>query len=211
MPACRARHGARDSKYKISAVKMPGVNFYRFDSAGTLRRCDRMRYLSPGSSTTFLTDTHCGITANSGFAGSGLATSNQPIASIINIVAQNTTQAAGQYQGTSDQNAGTKLYFPLIKNNHHGRSTTIYIQNSSGSFNDLSISAKVAGNTYNFAVKKVPPYASQIVRPGNLGIPSGNNNFGSMIVNSTEKITGTALEHEINPASTHTAGSQRPF
>ncbi|MBP9708008.1 MAG: hypothetical protein KBD78_10205 [Oligoflexales bacterium] len=177
------------------------VNFFRFDSAGTLRRCDRMRTLSSGSSTTFLTDTHCGIAANSGFAGSALVTANQPIASIVNVVAQNTTKAAGQYQGTSSQNASTRLYFPLIKNNHHGRSTTIYIQNSSGGFNDLNISAKVAGNTYNFAVKKVPPFASQIVLPANLGIPSGNNNFGSMIVNSTEKISGTALEHEITPAT----------
>ena len=98
--------------------------FTAFDLAGQASNCGT-KAIAPGASQTYLTDTDCPVPAT--FIGSAVASADQPIVAIVNVNNRGTGAAAGQYQGTDIAQSATTLYFPLVKNDHSGR-TTIFVR-----------------------------------------------------------------------------------
>jgi hypothetical protein len=104
--------------------------------------------------------------------------------------------AAGQYQGTDGADVATTIVFPLVKNDHNGRTTTFYVQNASNSTNNISAVFAVNGVNYNLSKNNVPANAMVILSPGDAGVPSGTGNVGSLTVTGTQPMAGSSLEHE---------------
>jgi hypothetical protein len=90
----------------------------------------------------------------------------------------------------------TTISFPLVKNDHVGRTTTFYVQNASTSTNNMTATFTVNGTTYNKAFANVPGNAMVVVSPGDAGVPAGTGNVGSLIVTGSQPLAGSSLEHQ---------------
>lgn len=169
-----------------------------YDQTGASFDCSKTGAdsLAPGASITYLTDTDCMVTA--GFLGSAVVSADQPIAAIVNVNNKGTGLAAGQYQGTDGADIATEIVFPLVKNDHNGRTTTFYVQNASSSPNDITATFSVLGVTYTKSYTGVPANAMVIVSPADTTpvMPSGSGNVGSLKVVGTQPIAGSSLEHQ---------------
>jgi hypothetical protein len=132
----------------------------------------------------------------SGFSGSGIVFGNQPLAGIINIHNKGFGRAAGQYNATSVDVVDTTISFPLVKNNHEGRTTTFYIQNASDTENTITATFKMNGEPSPFTTSfpNVKPYARVILQPGDVVTPTSLN-IGSLIITGTQDLAGISLEH----------------
>ena len=164
-----------------------------YDTGGTAYACGTEN-VAPGASVTYLTDVDCPVPA--GFLGSAVVSADQPIAAIVNVNNRGTGSAAGQYQGTDGADVATSISFPLVKNDHNGRTTTFYVQNASNSNNDISAVFSVGGVTYNLNKPGVPANAMVIISPTDAGVPSGFGNVGSLNVTGTQPLAGSSLEHQ---------------
>jgi len=164
-----------------------------YDQSGTSFNCGTESVAS-GASVTYLTDVDCPVPA--GFLGSAVVSADQPIAAIVNVNNRGTGLAAGQYQGTDGADVATTIVFPLVKNDHNGRTTTFYVQNASNSTNNISAVFAVNGVNYNLSKNNVPANAMVILSPGDAGVPSGTGNVGSLTVTGTQPMAGSSLEHE---------------
>jgi hypothetical protein len=168
-----------------------------YDQGGTSFNCGTESVAS-GASVTYLTDVDCPVPA--GFLGSAVVSADQPIAAIVNVNNKGTGLAAGQYQGTDGADVATTIVFPLVKNNHNGRTTTFYVQNASNSANDITATFNVLGNTYTKTYTGVAANAMVIVSPTDTtpAMPSGSGTVGSLTVVGTQPLAGSSLEHETN-------------
>ena len=157
------------------------------------------RSLNPGQSFTYLSDgTECDVMPV-GFHGSGVVRSDLPLAVIVNTANKGFGSAAGQYVGTDVNDASTIIAFPLVKNNHYGRTTTFLVQNTSDNTNDLTAVFKVSGVTYITNLNNVPPKSTVVINPKDAAVPSGNGSVGSLTVTGTQTLAGVSLEHETFP------------
>jgi hypothetical protein len=164
-----------------------------YDPSGTSFNCGT-ETVAAGASVTYLTDVDCPVPA--GFLGSAVVSADQPIAAIVNVNNRGTGLAAGQYQGTDGADVATTIVFPLVKNDHNGRTTTFYVQNASNSTNDMSAVFSVNGVDYPLNKSGVPANAMVIMSPGDAGVPSGPGNVGSLTVTGTQPMAGSSLEHQ---------------
>ena len=155
--------------------------------------------VAPGASATFLTDTDC-TTVAAGFIGAAVVSADQAIAAIVNVNNRDTGAAAGQYQGTDGVDVATTISFPLVKNNHSGRTTTFYVQNASASPNDMTATFTVNGMTYTKLYTNVPSNAMRVFSPSDAGVPAGQGQVGSLEVVGTQPLAGSSLEHETSAA-----------
>jgi hypothetical protein len=128
--------------------------------------------------------------------GSGVFNTSQPSVAIANISNWGTGGAGGQYRGTDVDDASTSLFFPLVKHDHYGRTTTFHIQNASSLSNNIQVVFQVRGKNYERIFSMVNPYASIVVNPGDAGVPAGNHQVGSLTVTGSQKIAGVSTEHE---------------
>jgi hypothetical protein len=179
--------GAADAKVVFTAYDLSGASF----------NCGDKTIVS-GASATYLTDVDCPVPA--GFIGSAVVSADQPIAAIVNVNNRGTGAAAGQYQGTDGADVATTISFPLVKNNHVGRTTTFYVQNASTSPNNISATFTVNGTDYTKAYNNVPGNAMVVVSPTDAGVPSGNGVVGSLTVTGTQPLAGSSLEHQASAA-----------
>ena len=166
-----------------------------YDQGGTNYNCGTEN-VDPGASVTYLTDVDCPVPA--GFLGSAVVSADQPIAAIVNVNNKGTGLAAGQYQGTDGADVATTISFPLVKNDHNGRTTTFYVQNASNSTNDITATFNVNGVTYTKSYTGVAANAMVIVSPTDTtpSMPSGFGNVGSLTVVGTQPLAGSSLEHQ---------------
>lgn len=164
-----------------------------YDQSGTPYDCGT-ESVAPGASVTYLTDSNCPVPA--GFLGSAVVSADQPIAAIVNVNNKGTGLAAGQYQGTDGADVATTIVYPLVKNNHSGRTTTFYVQNASQSPNNISAAFVVNGTTYNYTKNNVPANAMVVISPSDAGVPAGQGNVGSLSVTGTQPLAGSSLEHQ---------------
>jgi len=164
---------------------------------GTAADCGE-KTIQPGASETFLTDSDCAVDA--GFIGSAVASADQAIAAIVNVNNRGTGAAAGQYQGTDGADVANTISFPLVKNNHSGRTTTFYVQNASTSTNNMTATFNVNGTKYTKTFNSVPANAMRIFAPSDAGVPAGQGNVGSLEVVGTQPLAGSSLEHETSAA-----------
>jgi hypothetical protein len=125
-------------------------------------------------------------------SGSGLGDGNSP------------SPAAGQYQGTNDPNdTGTTLNFPLVKNDHWGKSTTIIVQNVGTADATASATFHFPNWTYTYTTPTLKPGRMAAIEPinahsGMVHFPTNDptNSVGSLTVTSSQPLAGIALEHK---------------
>ncbi len=158
------------------------------------------RFLNPGKSFTYLSD---GGECNNipvGFHGSGVVRADQSLAVIVTTANRGFGSAAGQYIGTNVTNVATTITFPLVKNDHAGRTTTFFVQNTSDNPNNLTAEFKLNGNVYPINFNNIPAKAIVIINPNDAdNIPSGLGAVGALTVNGTHPVAGVSLEHETIP------------
>jgi hypothetical protein len=141
----------------------------------------------------------------SGFIGSAVVSSDQPVKAIVNVTNQPSSgvgvtggKAAAQYQGT--EAAATTLYFPLAKNNRFGKTTAFYIQNAGSAVGTATAVFKMDdGGVYTYTTPSIGPNQMVVVLPSNTTPPvptsgTNRNNIGSMSITSAQPMAGTVLE-----------------
>jgi len=168
-----------------------------YEQNGTSHDCGE-KTVAAGASATFLTDADCS-TVSAGFIGSAVLSADQAIAAIVNVNNRGTGAAAGQYQGTDGADVADTISFPLVKNNHSGRTTTFYVQNASTSPNNIEATFNVNG-TYSKTYNNVPANAMVIINPSDAGVPAGQGQVGSLEVKGTQPLAGSSLEHQTTAA-----------
>jgi hypothetical protein len=173
------------------------VVFTAYDEDGKSYDCGE-KTIAPGASETYLTDTDCPVDA--GFIGAAVVSADQAIAAIVNVNNRGTGAAAGQYQGTDGVDVDNTISFPLVKNNHSGRTTTFYVQNASTSPNTMTATFSVNGSTFNKTFSNVPANAMRIFTPSDAGVPAGQGQVGSLEVTGTQPLAGSSLEHQTTAA-----------
>jgi hypothetical protein len=163
--------------------------------------------LAPGASITVLPNGVSGQDFSpslpSGFTGSIVASSDQPIASLVNVTNREAAgfgvtggTAAAIYEGVNSTQANTEIRFPLVKYNHFGKTTTFYLQNAGSNAATISVVISKGGVDYNYSTPSaVNPGQMVAIDPGLAGVPAGNGT-GSLIATSAEPIAGVMLEHE---------------
>jgi hypothetical protein len=169
------------------------------------------------SATTFSTDHNIpaggaltllpsALGVNSAFIGSGVVSSDQELRAIVNVTNRATAGlgvagglAAGQYQGTNQ--GSTTLSFPLVKNNHFGKTTSFYIQNAGASAATATAVFVLPSGVYTYTTpsigvgKMVTFSAADARNAGNAAPPSGNGVVGSLSVTSGQAMAGVVLEY----------------
>lgn len=182
-----------------------------YDQAGSEYDCGAQA-LDPGESYTYLPEFDC-TTMPSGFQGSAVVSGDQPLAAVVNVNNKGVGAAAGQYVGTASGTVDSTIVFPLIKNNHSGRTTTFYIQNTTSGVINISAEFVVNGIAYPKAYNNIPAYAMVIINPTDAGVPSGTGNLGSLTVSTSAPglLAGVSLEHETAPPVANNMQASRAF
>lgn len=160
--------------------------------------------ITSGSSVTVIPSNFSSMP--SGFIGSAVVSSDQPIKAVTNVtniyngtfgVPGGTAQAL--YQGT--ESASTALYFPLVKHNRFGNSTVYYIQNAGTTAATATAVFKMdTGGTYTATTPLIEPNKMVVINPIDASVPStggtgGRDNVGSLTVTSAQPLAGTVLEY----------------
>jgi hypothetical protein len=164
--------------------------------------------LTVGSAFTFTPNNFAGMP--SGFIGSAVVSSDQPIKAIVAVtnflagsLGVSGGKAVAQYQGT--ENAATALYFPLVKNNRAGNSTAFYVQNAGTAAASVTAVFKMdtgtPTNVYTVTIPSVDPNKMVLINPGDAGVPSapgtgGRDNVGGLTVTSAQPLAGSVLEYK---------------
>ena len=169
------------------------IRLYLYTPDGSPIDCGA-RTAAPFASVNYLTDVHCG--ALPGFGGSAVVESTEPLRGIVHINNADTGQAGGIYNGTTLGEVSNTLLFPLVKHNHFGRTTSLYIQNASDTPANLTATFIVNGSTFSKSYLNVPPNAMVVATPADAGVPAGNGQVGSLTVTGNQPLAGTVLEHE---------------
>jgi hypothetical protein len=164
----------------------------------------------PGGSVNYLMDNAC-TAAPADFNGSGVAVSGEPTAGIIHVNNAAVGRAGGIYISTPIEETATTLFFPLVKHNHYGRTTTIAIQNAADNPVDITATYRIQGNVYTKVYNSVPAKAKIITTPLDAGVPAGNFQVGSLSVTASGPVAGTSLEHQHNIAVAQNLQASKAF
>lgn len=181
-----------------------------YDQSGAGNDCG-IKSAGPGESVNFLAD-ECPV--SSGFQGSGVVSADAPLAAIVNVNNRTVGDAAGQYRGTDGNDVATTIAFPLVKNDFAGRTTVFYVQNASSTSNDIEATfstGELGGATteYTETYEDVPANAMVIIVPADAGVPTGD--VGSLVVEGTQPLAGSALEHEAGVALANNLQASKAF
>lgn len=172
------------------------IQLFTYDGAGQESWCGSATAY-PGWSVNFSTGSSC-LDGSLDFDGSGVVISTGPTQGIINVNNGPVGSAAGIYTGSTPDDIASTLFFPLVKHNHYGRTTTLYIQNAGDNPVDLIATFLVDGKTYIRSLSAVPTRATVVVLPQDAGIPAGNFQVGSLTVTATGPVAGASLEQQHN-------------
>ncbi len=185
------------------------IAFIAYGTDGSNYDCGQSN-VAAGGSVTYLTDVDCPVPA--GFVGSAVVSADQPIAAIVNVNNKGVGAAAGQYRGTDGADVSTSISFPLVKNNHSGRTTTFYVQNASTNTNNVTATfAMRDGNEYTKTYNNVPANAMVVITPSDAGVPAGQGQVGSLSVMGTQPLAGSSLEHEASAAVADNLQASKAF
>lgn len=141
------------------------------------------------------------LNLSSGFQGSAVVSSDQPLNAIVNVTNRQAAGngvagglAAAQYQGVNAP--ATELRFPLVKRDHFGKTTTFSIQNAGSTAATATATFKVQAGDFSFTTPLIEPGRMVIINPAAAGVPSGNNvSVGSLTVTSSQPLAGVVSEH----------------
>lgn len=152
-----------------------------------------------GGAVNFQSHIDCSLPG--AFVGSAVVSSDEAMATIVNVNNRGTGTAAGQYRGTDDTEVSPTISFPLVKHNHFGRTTTFYVQNTGTAAANISYTFTMqGGQTVTRSINNVPSFAMAIIIPADAGIPAGNGQVGALTVQGTQPLAGAVLEHQHSAA-----------
>jgi len=192
---------------------------------------DKNGSLTYTTSQTATVGSTVGLTPNnfagmpSGFIGSAVVSSDQPIKAVVNVsnVFNGTFgvqggKAQALYQGT--ESPDTKLYFPMAKNNRFGNSTAFYVQNAGTAAASVTAVFKMdtgsPTNVYTYTIASLDPNKMAVINPVDASVPSaggtgGRDNIGSLTVSSAQPLAGTVLEYKQGQTIATILGGTRGF
>ena len=175
------------------------ITLTAYDAAGHSQTCGS-KNTAVGQSANFLSYTDC-APPHSPLGSAVLSAKSQPLSSIVmmfNSNAQGTGFAGASYAGMGEDVASKTLFFPLVKHNHNGRTTTFSVQNASGTKAGITAVFRVNGLEYSKQYNNIPAFTSVTISPADAAVPGGFGQVGSLTVTGTELLAGAALEHEHN-------------
>jgi hypothetical protein len=179
------------------------------------------KVVAPGAFTNFTPNDFA--TMPSGFQGSALVSSDQPVKAIVNVTNRTSGdlgvaggKAAAQYQGIESSMVGSPLYFPIAKGDSYGKTTTYYIQNAG---------TNPATATANFTMKNgaTHTYNTPTIQPNQMVVFSifdsatyddsvdNTGKVGAVVISSAEPLAGVLMEHLTTENPATLAQSTRGF
>lgn len=164
-----------------------------YDQNGVAYDCG-VKNAVAGGSVNFLFDNDCPTPAD--FSGSAVIQSNEPTRGIVHVNNAPSGKAGGIYAGTTLEETANQIFFPLVKHNHFGRTTTFYVQNAQQTPVNITATFRVQGGTFTKQFNNVAPAAMVVVNPADAGVPGGNGQVGSLSVAASGPVAGTSLEHQ---------------
>jgi hypothetical protein len=171
------------------------------------------RTVASGASTTYLPADFTDMPT--GFQGSAVVSSDQPIKAIVNVTNRKIGDygetgglAAAQYQGVDGTQADTTVSFPLVKNDYINKTTTFYIQNAGSSAANILATYQVAAGTYT-KTYSIDPNQMVVVNPADAGVPDGE--LGALTVTSDQPVAGAVMEHPSAGGTAEQLQSTRGF
>jgi len=178
------------------------VTAYDASSSATYEVSDT---LTPSEARNFIPSDFVGMP--SGFGGSAIVSSDQPIKAIVNVTNRQSGdlgvlggQAAAQYQGVDGGAVADTLYFPMAKNDRYGKTTSFYIQNAGATAATAQcVFTMDNGSTYLFTTASIGAGQMVVVTPADAGVPSdgaNRNNIGSLKVSSSVDLAGVVMEYK---------------
>jgi hypothetical protein len=175
------------------------VDVTLYDSASSTTYTSVTKTIAQNASYTFspTTDADWQTPIPSGFVGSGVVSSTQPVLAVVNE--QNNLVsggvAAGSYRGVLAEQTSPTLLFPLVKNNSGSthKTTTFFIQNAGATAN-ITADFLVGTTHYTHTYSSVGANKLQVVSPNDAAVPAGS--VGSLKVTSTSNLAGIYNEHE---------------
>lgn len=187
------------------------VTAYDKNSAATFAASTSV---NAGAATTFLPGSFAGMP--SGFQGSAVVSSDQPIKAIVTITDRlngalgvSGGLANAQYQGMDSSLVARTLYFPMAKGNHYGYTTAFYIQNAGTAATTATASFKMRdGTAYTYQTPSIGPNQqvvfSVLDAPG-FAPASNNGRVGAMSItaDTDQALAGVVTEYLTlgNPAT----------
>jgi hypothetical protein len=174
------------------------VTLYDMNSSTTFQSV--AKNLAANAAYTFspLTDADWAVPIPTGFVGSAVVSSDQPILAIVseaNNLAVGGT-AAASYDGFTADETATRLMFPLVKLNSGSsqRTTTFFVQNTTSTAANVYATFRVGASTYTSMYPSVGAYKLQTINPADAGFPAGS--VGSLEITSTVQLAGIYNEHQ---------------
>ena len=143
-----------------------------------------------------------------GFQGAAVVQADQPIKAIVNVTNRLSAglglgvtggEAAAQYQGVDGSAVADRLYFPLVKNDYYGKTTSFYVQNAGTAAAAVDYSFSMDnGSTYTCSTPSILPNEMAIIVPLDC-VPSsvtGVIGKGSLQVwSATTDLAGVVMEY----------------
>jgi len=176
--------------------------------------------VAAGAAKTFVPSDFSGMP--SGFQGSAVVSSDQPIKAIVNVTNRQSGsygvsggKAAAQYQGIDGSMVSTTLYFPLAKGDHYDKTTTFYIQNAgTAAATAQAVFRMRNGDVYTYTTPPIEPnrlVVFSVLDAPDWNPPSNDGRVGGMQITSSQPLAGVVMEHYTaeNPATV--AQSTRGF
>lgn len=188
------------------------INITAYDSLSSATYSES-KSVAPGEAYTF-TPINDFASMPSGFQGSAVVSADQPIKAIVNVTNQPAGglgvtggEAAAQYQGTDGADVADTLYFPLIKGDHFGKTTSLYVQNA-GSADATNVVANFTmrnGDTHTVNLPTIGANQMAVfsVHDAASYSPATNDaRVGGLVVTGDQPMAGVVMEHDTtaNPA-----------
>ena len=169
------------------------ISYSGIAANGDVIKCGE-RMTLPGDSANFLT--FYGCPSGHPVFNAGVVYMDQPALAITNVGNNLVGTAQGQYRATSRQNAAESIFFPLVKQDHNGRTTAFSVQNTSNDPANITAVFKVNGQTYGKEYNYIPGLSSVLIIPADAGVPGGFGQVGSLSVSGSKPLAGVSLEYE---------------
>ena len=157
--------------------------------------------IAPGASVNWLTTS----IGDPSWRGAAILSASQPIAAVASETNKEIS-GAGEPGGTARaiypgvSTPDTKIFFPLVKNNHVNKYTSFFVQNAGAGPGSSTFTADfvdLAGTHYTHDYTNIAPGEMTLIDPADAGFPSGTGvGIGSLTVTSDTPLAGVVNEYK---------------
>ena len=191
------------------------VTLYDANSSASYQSVQKTVAINASYTFSPMTDADWVTPIPSGFIGSGVVNSTQPILAVVNE--QNSLvgggSAAASYRGVNSEQTATTLLFPLVKNDFGSshKTTTFFIQNASDTTTTIHASFLIGSTEYTHDYTSVGGNRLQVVNPSDAGIPTGSVGSLTVTSNPVVALAGIYNEHQTTATVATTLSATNGF